>query len=184
VIAYLGRNFSFCSHSDGRIRDHSNSFERGPFSPVRSGSLPAADVIRMAYSGMWSKVDLTERVYYTGGLMSYTDFPNGNLDGVISLMEGGDVYSSLLIRAMTYQIASEVASQAVTLRGRVDAIVLSGECAENAAFVEMLREKISWISDTVLIFRGEDELAMIANGALRVLRKEETLLSCDALSCK
>jgi butyrate kinase len=184
IMAYLGRNFSFCSHSGDRIRDHSNVFERGPFSTVRSGSLPAAEIVRMAYSGMWSKTDLMGRVYYSGGLSSYTGIVNGTLGGAISRMEEGDVYSSLLVRAMAYQIASEIASQAVTLKGRVDAIVLSGECAENRIFVEMLREKISWISGTILIRHAEDELAMIADGARRVLRNEEAARSCGTFSPK
>jgi butyrate kinase len=178
VMAYLGRNFSFCSHRGGRIRDHSNTFERGPFSPARSGSLPASEVIRMAYSGMWSKTDLMERAYYSGGLLSYTGAENGDFNGAVSRMEEGDVYSSLLIRAMLYQIAAEVASQAVVLKGRVDAIVFSGSCAENGIFAEMLREKVSWICATILTYRGEDELAMIADGALRVLRNEEKARSC------
>ncbi|MDR1514847.1 MAG: butyrate kinase [Synergistaceae bacterium] len=184
VMAYLGHNFSFCSHRNGRIKDHSNTFERGPFSPARSGSLPAAEVIRMAYSGMWSKIDLMERAYYSGGLLSYTGAPDGDIDAVISRMEEGDVYSSLLIRAMAYQIASEIAAQAVVLKGRVDAIVFSGSCMENRIFAEMLREKISWISSKILTYRGEDELAMISDGALRVLRNEETPRSCGAFSSK
>jgi butyrate kinase len=184
IMAYLGYNFSFCSHSGGRIRDHSNTFERGPFSPARSGSLPSSEVIRMAYSGMWSKSDLMERAYYSGGLASYTGAGNGDFNAVISRMEEGDAYSSLLIRAMAYQIASEMASQAVTLKGRVDAIVFSGACAENEIFAEMLRERLSWISSAFLIYRGEDELAMISGGALRVLNYEEEARSCGELSPK
>jgi butyrate kinase len=184
IMAYLGHNFSFCSHSNGRIRDHSNTFERGPFSAVRSGSLPASEVIRMAYSGMWSKIDLMEHAYYSGGLLSYTGAENGDFGAVISRMEDGDVYSSLLIRAMAYQIASEMASQAVTLKGRVDAIVFSGSCAENKIFAEMLRERLSWISSAILTYRGEDELAMISGGALRVLSHEEEARSCGTFSSK
>ncbi|MDR2779586.1 MAG: butyrate kinase [Synergistaceae bacterium] len=180
LIGYLGHNFSFCSHSDGRIKDHSNTFERGPFSMARCGSLPSSEVIRMAYSGMWSKTDLMERAYYSGGLLSYTGNDGMGFNAVISRMEEGDAYSSLLIRAMAYQIASEMASQAVVLKGRVDAIVFSGACAENRIFAEMLREKVSWISDTILTYSGEDELAMISGGALRALRHEEETCSCGS----
>jgi butyrate kinase len=85
---------------------------------------------------------------------------------------------------MAYQIASEIASQAVVLKGRVDAIIFSGSCSENRIFAEMLREKVSWISATILTYHEEDELAMIANGALRVLKNTEIPRSCGAFSSK
>jgi butyrate kinase len=179
VIAYLGKNFSFCSHSEGRIRDFSNSFERGPFSPGRSGSIPSTSVIRMAYSGMWAKIDLMNLVNFAGGVMSYTG--TRDINEVVSRAESGDVYASMVIKALVYQIASEIASQATALCGKVDAIALIGKYAVNDFFADAIREKVSWISDRILTYGGEDELVTIAGAARRVLKGEETPRMCDKI---
>ena len=171
VIAYLGENFSVCAHSEGRARDFSNAFERGPFSPWRSGGVPATAVIRMAYSGMWSKIDLIRTVTFGSGMKGYTG--TSDINKVISRAESGDAYSSLILNAMVYQVASEIASQAAALRGKIDAIVITGDLAENNYIVSAITERVSWITNRIMAFRGEDELLIMARAALRVLRGEE-----------
>ena len=176
VIAYLGENFSICSHSEGRVRDFTNAFERGPFSPWRSGGVPAAEIVRMAYSGMWSKIDLIKLVTFESGAEGYTGA--GGINGITSRAESGDAFSSLVLNAMVYQIASEIAAHATVLRGEVDAIVITGDLAENDRIVGAITERVSWITNRVITFRGEDELFIMAEAALRMLRGEETPESC------
>lgn len=171
VVAYLGKSFSICSHREGRILDLSNANEKGPFSPGRSGSVPAADLIRMAYSGEWSMDALMEKVAVNGGMMSYT--------GTDSLLEVskrntlGDMYSGLVIRSMAYQIAQEIAAQATVLYGKVDAIILTGGCTHNDVFVEIVKERIVWITNTILVYPEEDDLKPMVNAALRVMTGKE-----------
>jgi butyrate kinase len=172
VAAYLGNGFSVCSQSGGRVRDFTDSFERGAFSARHSGSLPAAEVIRMAYSGMWSKADLLKNVYESGGLSSY--FPDAELNEVVSMMRDGDSYASLVMRAMINQLAAELSAHAAALYGRLDAFVLLGKHAANEFFVSLLRDKISWICERIVIHEGGDELSILAGSALRYLRGEET----------
>ncbi|MDR1966981.1 MAG: butyrate kinase [Synergistaceae bacterium] len=176
VVAYLGSNFSFCSHSGGRIIDLSNPFERGPFSQTHGGSIPASEIIRMAYSGMWAKTDLLGHVNARGGLMSY--FGTNDLCKAISMMEEGDAYASLVVHAMAYQVAEELASLATTLCGKVDAIALIGMCAVKRPFAKLIREGASWISPTMLTYCGEDELVTFADAALSALSGESAPLVC------
>jgi butyrate kinase len=171
VAAHIGHSFSVCSQSSGRIRDFSDSFERGAFSIRQAGSLPASSVVRMAYSGMWSKVDMLKLVYSFGGLSSY--FKEADLGKIASMARNGDAYASMILRAMIYQLAAEMSSHVSALYGYVDAFVLSGECAGDELFLSMLRDKISWICDKILVYKGEDELHILARAALRVLRGEE-----------
>ena len=171
IAAYLGDSFSVCSQSEGRVRDFSDSLERGAFSARHAGSLPAASVVRMAYSGMWSKADLLRNVYESGGLSSY--FPDAGLDEAISMMRDGDAYAAMVLRAMIGQLAAELSAHAAALYGRVDAFVLMGEYAMNEFFVSLLREKISWVCDKIIIHDSEDELKILAGTALRYLRSEE-----------
>lgn len=175
VVAYLGKSFSICSYSDGRVRDLSNSHERGPFSPSRSGSLPAAELVRMAYSGMWSRDDLYEKICVKGGMTSYMG--TDNLLDVAKLMAMGDTKAGLVYRAMAYRIASEIASQTATLKGDVDAIVLTGGCVNDEIFTEIIKDWISWIKAPVLAYKREDELKSMAKAALRVLEGREEAIS-------
>ncbi|MDR3332039.1 MAG: butyrate kinase [Synergistaceae bacterium] len=177
VVAHLGKGFSICSHRGGRVIDLSTSNERGPFSPVMTGSAPAAEIIRMAYSGLWSRDALLEQVKFLGGMMSYT--------GAYSLQEiamrsmGGDSFAGLVMKSMAYQIAQEIASQSTALSGRVDGIILTGGCAMEELFVDMIKDGISWIKSRILVYPGEDELRSMANCALRVLMKEERVRVCQ-----
>jgi butyrate kinase len=170
VAAYLGNGFSICSQSEGRVRDFTDSCERGAFSARHAGSLPVAAVVRMAYSGVWSKADLLKNVHESGGLASY--FPDAGLNEVVSMTSGGDVYALTVMKAMINQLAAELAAHAAALYGRVDAFVLLGYLAENEFFVSLLRDKISWICDKIMIHKGGDELNILAGAALRYLKSE------------
>ncbi|MDR3165137.1 MAG: hypothetical protein LBU13_06130 [Synergistaceae bacterium] len=168
IAAYLDDGFSICSQSKGRIRDFSDPFERGAFSVKYTGSLSAISVIRMAYSGKWSKADLLKTIYESGGLSSY--FPGAGLNEVIAMMRDGDAYASMVLRAMIGQLAAEFSAHAAALYGRVDAFVLMGEYAMNEFFVSLLRDKISWICDKIMIYKGIDELNILAQAAGEFLK--------------
>jgi butyrate kinase len=180
VAAYLGKSFSICAHSDGRVRDLSNSNEQGSFSPARSGGVPAAEIVRMAYSGMWSREDLIAKVAVDGGVKGYI-----GTDSLLELakrMAMGDAQAGLIYRGMAYQIAAEIAAQATVLRGRVDAILLTGGCSKDAVLVEIIKDRISWICGTILTYRSEDELQSMANSAFRVLDRRERAYSIAEVS--
>jgi butyrate kinase len=73
---------------------------------------------------------------------------------------------------MVHQITREIAAAAAPLHGRVDAILLTGGMAHAAALTAAIAERVDWIA-AVHVHPGEDELAALAEGALRVLRGEE-----------
>jgi butyrate kinase len=168
IAAYLGNGFSVCSQSKGRVRDFSDSFESGAFSMRHTGSIPATSIVRMAYSGKWSKADLLKNVYESGGLSSY--LPGAGLDKVISMMMEGDAYASIVLRAMVGQLAAELSAHAAALYGQVDAFVLMGEYAMNEFFISLLKDKISWICDKIMIYEGRDELNILAHAAGEFLK--------------
>ena len=176
VIAYLGENFSICSHSEGRVRDFSSAFERGPFSLWRSGGVPATEIIRMAYSGLWSKIDLINKVTFESGARGYAG--TDNINEIISRAGDGDAFLSLILDAMAYQTASEIAAQAVALKGEADAIVITGDLAEKNYLVNAITERVSWITNRIMVFRGDDELLTMTRAALRVLNNEEEPQLC------
>ncbi len=73
---------------------------------------------------------------------------------------------------MVYQIAKEIGAMAAVLRGRVDALLLTGGMAHSDRLVAALTDYVKWIAPVVR-YPGEDELQALVEGALRVLRGEE-----------
>ena len=173
VVAHLGKSFSICAHRGGRVIDLANADERGPFSPCRSGGVMASSLIRMAYSGKWSADELVNKALFSGGMSSYIG--TDDLVQLATRLVHGDELASLVFRSMSYQIAQEIAAQATVLKGRVDAIILTGGCAHDHIFSGIISERVRWISK-ILIYPGEDELRAMAGAAVRVLSGRETPL--------
>ena len=171
VVAHLGGGITVCASRHGRIVDTNNGNEFGPFSPERAGGLPAGDLARLCFSGKYTMQDLRRRLVGKGGLVGYTG--ESDVRKVKALIGNGDASAALAYRAMAFQVAKEIASFAVVLSGRMDAILLTGGVAYDPDFVAMVTERVQWIAP-VLVYPGEDELAALAEGAMRVLRKEET----------
>jgi butyrate kinase len=175
VTAHLGMNFTVCAYSKGKVVDLSVSNERGPFSTARPGALPAAEVIRMAYSGLWSRDSLLKSIMVSGGMASYTG--TSDLAEVSRNAMMGDTFAEFVMRSMAYQVAQEISAQAVMLSGNVDAIILTGGCANDDALMDAIKDEVSWITDKIIVYPGTDKLMIIANCAFRILDGKERALS-------
>jgi butyrate kinase len=174
VVAHLGGGISICAHRQGRIIDTNNGNEFGPFSPERAGGLPAGDLARLCFSGRYTLQDLRKKLVGGGGLVGYTG--ESDVRKVKAMIERGDASAALAYRGMAFQVAKEIAAFSAVLSGRMDAILLTGGVAHDTDFVAMVSSRIQWIAP-VLVYPGENELAALAEGALRVLRNEETPLN-------
>jgi butyrate kinase len=173
VVAHLGGGITICAHKAGRMIDMNSSNEYGPFSPERAGGLPARNVVDMCFSGKYSEQEIKRKLVGKGGLVAYLG--TTDIRSVHMMMESGGENSkkaSLIYRAMVWQIAKEIAAQAVSLRGRVDAILFTGGIAHDSDFIKLIQERVGWIAPC-LIYAGEDEMQALTEGALRVLRGEE-----------
>lgn len=89
------------------------------------------------------------------------------------MIEAGDERAALIYEAMCYQIAKEIGAASAVLKGAVDVIVLTGGLAYSKQITSSIRGYIDWISD-VVVFPGENELQSLAEGALRILKEEES----------
>ena len=94
---------------------------------------------------------------------------------IVQRIEAGDAYAKLVYDAFQYQIAKEIGAMAATLKGKVDAIILTGGIANDKSLVANLKDYVGFIAP-VIVQAGEFELEALAAGVLRVLRKEETAL--------
>lgn len=171
VVAHLGAGISVAPHRQGRMVDTSNALEDGPFSPERAGSLPAGDLVRLCYSGRYTERDLIRRLTTQGGLQAYLG--TSDIAQVERRIEQGDPVARLVYEAMAYQIAKEIGAMAVVLRGKLDAVVITGPLAHSSLLLGWIRERVGWMTPRILVYPGSDELRALAEGALRVLRGEE-----------
>jgi butyrate kinase len=73
---------------------------------------------------------------------------------------------------MIHQVGKEAGAMAAALKGRVDAVLLTGGMAHSERVVRQLRDYVEWIAP-VRVYPGEDELQALAEGAFRVLNGEE-----------
>lgn len=171
IIAHLGGGISVGAHKDGKTIDVNNALNgEGPFSPERTGSLPVSALVKLCYSGKYTIEQINKKIAGKGGLVAYL----GTNDGreVVKMIEAGDKNAELVYKSMAYQVAKEIGACAAVLEGKVDAIVLTGGLAYDKMLVGWIKERVSFIGD-IRIYPGEDEMIALAEGGLRVLRKEE-----------
>ncbi len=171
VVVHLGGGISVSAHCLGRIVDVNQALDgTGPFSPERVGGLPVGDVLRMATSGKHSYDDLFRKFTRRGGLLAHLG--TNDAQEVERRIAQGDGHARLVYEAMAYQIAKEIGLMATVLKGRVDAIVLTGGLARSDLLLKWIRERVEWIAP-LFTYPGEDEMLALAQGALRVLRGDE-----------
>lgn len=174
IVAHLGGGISVGAHKKGKIIDVNNGLNGdGPFAPTRSGSIPAVDLIEMCYSGKYTKEEMKEIITKNGGLVSLLG--TSDVREVKKMIEEGNEFAKLVYEAMIYNVAKAIGTYSVPLKGKVDAIILTGGIAHNNDLVDMIKDHVSFIGK-VVVMPGEEEMEALANGALRVLRGEEEAL--------
>ncbi len=169
VVAHLGGGISVAAVRNGRIIDVNNANDEGPFSPERTGELPVGDVVKMCFSGKYTKEELKKRYVGKGGLVAYLG--TNDLREALKMAKSDD-RAKLVVEAMAYQIAKEIGGMCTVLCGKVDGIILTGGMAHSEEFTEMIKAYVYKFAP-VFIVAGEFELEALAYGALRVMKGEE-----------
>jgi len=171
IVVHMGGGISVGAHQKGKIVDNVDSTRgEGRMAPTRTGTLPAANLIELCFSGTCTEKELLDKVMKTGGWMDHL----GTADAMEaeSRIQKGDRYAELIFRATGYQIAKDVAAMAAVMDGNVNAILLTGGIAYSERMVRIIKQKTSFIAP-VLCFPGEYEMEGLAAGALRVLNGQE-----------
>jgi len=170
IVAHMGGGVSVGAHRNGRVVDVNNALDgEGPFSPERAGTVPAGQLLALARSGAYDEGQLRRMLTGAGGLVAYCG--TNDLREVLARADAGDETAALAFRAMCRQIAKEIASHGATLRGAVDAIVLTGGMAYNDALVEEIRASVSFLAP-ITVIPGEREMVSLAAAGLGALQGE------------
>lgn len=168
IGVHMGGGISVAAILCGRIVDVNNALlGMGPFSPQRAGALPIGDLLDMAYSGKYTKKELTTYLSKAGGWMAYLGTDNGI--EVNKRIQEGDAKAKLIQDAMCYQVAKEIGACATVLKGKVDCIFMSGGLVYNDVIVNTIRERVEFIAPLKL-YPGEKEMEALSMGGVRVLK--------------
>ncbi|MCL1786647.1 MAG: butyrate kinase [Defluviitaleaceae bacterium] len=170
IVVHMGGGISVGMHAKGRVIDVNNALDgEGPLSPERSGTLPTGDLAALCFSGDYSHADVKKMIAGNGGLVAY--FGSNDLRELEERAKTNPAVQ-VAIDAMCYQIAKEIGAMSTAVYGDVDAILLTGGIAHSQYITGEVTKRVKFIAD-VKKYPGEDELAALAQGALRVLRGEE-----------
>ena len=169
IICHMGGGISIAAHDHGRAVDANNALDgEGPFSPERAGSLPAADLIRLCFSGQYTEKQLLKRIAGKAGLNAHLG-TNDVREVLRRIEDEGDGHARLILDAMLYHVAKNIAAEAAVLCGHIDAILLTGGLARSEYVVSRLRQRIEFLAP-IRCFPGEDEMGALALNALAVLQ--------------
>ena len=141
IICHLGGGISVAAHRKGLAIDANNALDgEGPFSPERAGTLPAADLIHLCYSGRYTEEELLKRIAGNAGLVAHLG--TNDVKEILRRIEGGDKKAELLVDAMIYQTARSVAAEGAVLCGDIDAILFTGGMAYSDYIISRFRKQI------------------------------------------
>lgn len=168
IGVHMGGGISVAAIKGGRVVDVNNALlGMGPFSPQRAGALPIGDLLDLAYSGEYTKKELSTYLCKTAGLMAYLGTDSGI--EVDERIRKGDKKARLILEAMCYQVAKEIGASAAALSGKVDGIFLSGGLVYNDFIVDQINQRCSFIAK-VHLYPGEKEMEALCQGGIRVLK--------------
>ncbi len=172
IIAHLGSGISVGLHKKGKIVDVNNAIAgEGPFSPERSGGIPAGTFLKYVFENKLDFQDGLKMLYGQGGMYAYLG--TNDFQKVMKEYDGGKKQEvKLVIDAMAYRISKEIASLAAPVAGKVDGIIITGGLAYSKTFVSIIRPNIEFLTSNIFIYPGEDELQAMADGVVLGLKGE------------
>lgn len=172
IVAHMGGGVSVGAHCHGRVIDVNNALDGdGPFSPERSGGLPTGALVELCYSGK-SKAEVKKMLKGEGGVVAYLG-TNDMLEVENKAIADPNSEYAMVQNAMCYQIAKEIGAMAAVMKGKVDAILLTGGIAYGKPITNYICEMVEFIAP-VKVYPGEDEMRALAMNGLMVLRGETT----------
>ena len=170
IILHLGGGSSITAHCHGKMIDGNRAGDgQGPMSPNRSGDICIDDVMNCIKKGMTVE-EVNEYASNKGGLLAWCG--TDDLRQVKEMIANGDKKAELAYNAMIYSMGKWTAMMAGAVKGKVDAILLTGGMAKDTELCEKLSEYISWIAP-IYNYAGSFETEALGFGAVRVLKGEE-----------
>ncbi len=174
IVAHLGTGITVGAHKKGQVIDANMGYDGdGPLSPIRAGSLPTGELIRLCYSGKYSEEEMLKKVSAEGGL--YAHFGTFSGIDVDRKIKEGDEKAALVFEAMGYQVAKTIGSMFAVLAGEADAILITGPMAKNEWLVQKITERVEKLAE-ISVYPGSDDIETLAFKGLGLMEGEEDVL--------
>jgi len=160
IVAHMGGGVSIGLHRGGRVVDVNQALNgEGPFSPERSGTLPAGDLAKLCFSGRYTQQEVLKMITGKGGMVSFLG--TNDMREVERMREEGNKEADFYFRAFVYQVGKYIGSLAAAAYGKVDGIILTGGIAFWKELTDRIAEMVSFIAP-VVVYAGEGELEALA----------------------
>jgi butyrate kinase len=170
IVAHMGNGATVGAHRKGRVVDVNQGYVGdGPFSMVRSGSLPLGDIVELCFGGTKTKEDMYCLITHAGGLSAHLG--TTRLSEIENRIQNGDAYAKLIMEAMGYQVAKSIGEMYAVLKSEVDAILITGELAHSDFLVHTIISHVDKLAPT-FTYPGDNEIKAMATNALRVIKGE------------
>jgi len=172
IVAHMGGGISVGAHEKGKVIDVNNALNGdGPFSPERSGGLPSGQLVDLCFSGRFTYSEIKSMLTGKGGMVAYLG--TNNFIEVCRMADNGDRQAILIRDAFSYQVGKAIGAMASALKGKVDAIILTGGMAYQNDNIKRIKSFVDYIAE-VVVYPGEDEMKALAfNGLLALDGKIE-----------
>ncbi len=170
IIAHLGGGISVGAHQAGKVIDVNNALDGdGPYSPERSGGLPARQLTELCFSGKYTYDQVRKMITGNGGMVAYL---NSNDAYKVELAAvAGEPEARLIYEGIAYQVAKEIGSCSAVLCGKIDQIIVTGGLAKSDPIVDWIKERVSFIAP-ITIYPGEDEMQALAESVYYAIQGE------------
>ena len=167
IVAHMGGGITVTLHRNGQVIDTNNGLGGdGPFTPERAGTCPAFPLIEMCFSGQYTESEVKKKILGKGGAVAY--FGTNDLKLIEDRALAGDTDCKTFLDAYCLNIAKYIASEAATVEGKVDVILLTGGTANSGSLCEAIRRRVAFIAP-VEVYAGEHELNSLAENGYNVL---------------
>jgi butyrate kinase len=170
IIAHLGSGITVAAHEKGKVVDVNNGLNGdGPFSTERCNDIPNCDLIDICFSGKYNRDQVRSLISSEGGLYAY--FGTKDISQIRDLAGEGNELAQKVLSALAYQISKEICKNAAVLKGRIDAIIITGGLAYDQPLINEISERILFLAP-IWNYPGEEEMLALCEGGLSVLRGE------------
>jgi butyrate kinase len=167
IVAHMGGGVSVGLHEKGRVVDVNQALNgEGPFSPERSGTLPAGDLVKLCFSGKYREKEVLKMITGQGGLVSFMG--SNDMRTAENGFRAGDPVATLYYKAFIYQVGKAIGALAAAAKGEVEGIILTGGVAYGPEILQGIGDMCGFIAP-VVAYPGEGELEALAQAGARAL---------------
>ena len=173
IVAHIGGGSSFGAHHKGKTINVINALSgEGPFTPERSGSIPAQELIKLSFSGQFKEAELIKKVAGNGGLASLLD--TKDVFGLRQNYDNLPQETKDILDEMIYGISRAICSLIPDFDGeKIDQILITGGLAQWPLITDKVANLLNHLNIGITLYPGEKEMEAMCSAALRILNNTE-----------